>query len=104
MGRVYNGVPPEFDVRTDGQPADLVVIQMGGNDHRPPNEISAEDYQRAYIDLIEDVHQIWPEATVLIVVRPLLQQRSACLILMNVTGTMGSFPPARIGLRPGHVL
>lgn len=64
---MYGPEPEEFDVGA-GQPADLVLIQMGGNDHRPPNEIAAPDFYHAYIDMIEDVHRTWPHATVLIVV------------------------------------
>ncbi|TQB72603.1 hypothetical protein MPDQ_006736 [Monascus purpureus] len=65
--QMYGPEPEEFDVGA-GQPADLVLIQMGGNDHRPPNEIAAPDFYHAYIDMIEDVHRTWPHATVLIVV------------------------------------
>lgn len=54
------------------QPADLVIIQMGGNDHRHPNEIPGRDYYHAYVDLVEDIHSNWPNAIIILMV---------CLIL-----------------------
>jgi hypothetical protein len=40
-----------------GEAADLVIIQMGGNDHRHPNEIPGRDYYHAYVELVEDVRE-----------------------------------------------
>ncbi|KAK1149146.1 hypothetical protein N8T08_006366 [Aspergillus melleus] len=62
---MYDHDPEEFDVRRD-QDADLVVIQMGGNDHRSPNEISGPDFYHDYIRLIDDIHGIWPKAIVIV--------------------------------------
>lgn len=70
---MYDHDPEEFDVRRD-QDADLVVIQMGGNDHRSPNEISGPDFYHDYIRLIDDIHGIWPKAIVVVMVR-------SCLII-----------------------
>lgn len=50
------------------QPADLVIIQMGGNDHRHPNEIPGRDYYHAYVELVEDIHSNWPNAIILLMV------------------------------------
>lgn len=50
------------------QPADLVVIQLGGNDHRHPNEIPPENFYHAYIELINDIHATWPNARVIVMV------------------------------------
>lgn len=56
-----------FDVKAE-QPADLVIIQMGGNDWRAPNEIPGKNFYSAYIELIEDIHNTWPHAVVLVMV------------------------------------
>ncbi|KAJ5140727.1 Esterase SGNH hydrolase-type subgroup [Penicillium atrosanguineum] len=58
--------PEKFDNKAE-QPADLVVIQMGGNDHRHPNEIPGNEFYHAYVALIDDIHSTWPHAVVLIV-------------------------------------
>lgn len=64
---MYGDEPEIYDVAAE-QPADLVIIQMGGNDHRHPNEIPGLDFYHAYVDMIEDVHRVWPKATVVIMV------------------------------------
>lgn len=64
---MYGGEPEEYDVKAE-QPADLVIIQMGGNDHRPPNEIPGDKFAEAYIDMIEDIHKVWPHAVVVLMV------------------------------------
>lgn len=46
----------------------MVIIQMGGNDHRIPNEISGQNYYNAYVDLVNDIHTIWPNASVVLMV------------------------------------
>ena len=60
---------PEIWDNSAQQPADLVLIQLGGNDYRPPNEIPGRNFYDAYLDLIEDIHGTWPNAIILIVVR-----------------------------------
>ncbi|KAL3454231.1 SGNH hydrolase-type esterase domain-containing protein [Aspergillus insuetus] len=62
---MYDHEPEEYDVTAE-QPADLVIIQMGGNDHRHPNEIPGENFYQGYIDLIEDIHHHWPDAEIVI--------------------------------------
>ncbi|KAJ5151143.1 Esterase SGNH hydrolase-type subgroup [Penicillium canariense] len=62
----YGNEPEKWDVEAE-QPADLVLIQMGGNDHRHPNEVPGKDFYNAYVDMIEDIHRVWPHAVVLIV-------------------------------------
>lgn len=68
---MYGGEPEEWDVTAE-QPADLVIIQMGGNDHRHPNEIPGENFFDGYIEVIEDVHKAWPDASIVIMVRTIL--------------------------------
>ncbi|OJJ00844.1 hypothetical protein ASPVEDRAFT_40356 [Aspergillus versicolor CBS 583.65] len=62
---MYGHEPEEWDVTAE-QPADLVIIQMGGNDHRHPNEIPGENFYDGYIEVIEDVHKHWPDASIVI--------------------------------------
>jgi hypothetical protein len=64
----YGDGPEQFDVKGD-QATDLFLIQMGGNDHRHPNEIPGRNYYHGYIELIDDLHKTHPHATVLLVVR-----------------------------------
>ncbi|KAL4945644.1 hypothetical protein BDV06DRAFT_184426 [Aspergillus oleicola] len=62
---MYDHEPEEYDVTAE-QPADLVIIQMGGNDHRNPNNIPGENFFQGYVDLIENIHQHWPDAEIVI--------------------------------------
>ncbi|KAJ5977586.1 Esterase SGNH hydrolase-type subgroup [Penicillium viridicatum] len=62
---IYDRNPEKWDVKAE-QPADLVIIQMGGNDHRHPNEIPGRDYYHAYVDLVEDIHSNWPNAIIIL--------------------------------------
>ncbi|CAP91491.1 Pc13g04220 [Penicillium rubens Wisconsin 54-1255] len=62
---MYDHSPEKWDVKAE-QPADLVIIQMGGNDHRHPNEIPGRDYYHAYVELVEDIHSNWPNAIILL--------------------------------------
>ncbi|KAL3481045.1 SGNH hydrolase-type esterase domain-containing protein [Aspergillus californicus] len=62
---LYGHEPEEWDVTAE-QHADLVIIQMGGNDHRHPNEIPGENFFQGYIDLIEDIHRHWPAAEIVL--------------------------------------
>ncbi|KAI9044492.1 SGNH/GDSL hydrolase family protein [Aspergillus affinis] len=48
------------------RPADLVVINLGTNDHRDPNNLPGETFATSYIDLIEAVHKTWPKAQVVL--------------------------------------
>jgi hypothetical protein len=63
----YGNEPEEWDVSAE-QPADLVIIQMGGNDHRHPNDVPGRDFYHGYVTMIEDIHRVWPKATVVIMV------------------------------------
>lgn len=74
-GATYGGEPEEYDVTAE-QPADLVILQMGGNDHRPPNEIPGDKFEEAYIEMIEDIHNVWPHADVVLMVCPFPQSNA----------------------------
>ncbi|KAJ5805959.1 Esterase SGNH hydrolase-type subgroup [Penicillium pulvis] len=64
--RAFYPEEPEIFDNSAEQPADLVIIQLGGNDHRHPNEIPPRDFYHAYVNLIEDIHSTWPHAVILI--------------------------------------
>ena len=50
------------------QPADLVVINIGTNDWRSPNDVPKDDYYKSYIKLIDEIHTVWPDAQIVIMV------------------------------------
>ncbi|KKK22393.1 hypothetical protein ARAM_002234 [Aspergillus rambellii] len=62
---MYGSEPEEWNVQAE-QPADLVIIQMGGNDHRHPNNIPGENFYQGYVDLIENIHHHWPGAEIVL--------------------------------------
>lgn len=64
---MYGNDPEEYDVSSK-QPADLVVLQFGGNDWRDPNNVPGRDFYHAYVDLIDDIHSTYPNAVVLVLV------------------------------------
>ncbi|RAH68065.1 SGNH/GDSL hydrolase family protein [Aspergillus aculeatinus CBS 121060] len=61
----YGDNPPAFDNSAE-QPADLVFIQMGGNDWRHPNEVPGDKFYQAYVDMVEEIHRVWPKAEIVL--------------------------------------
>ncbi len=55
--------------------ADLVVINIGTNDHNAHNNVSTAAYIEALTKLIQGVHGKWPQAQVIVMVR-ILDHRS----------------------------
>ncbi|KKK18229.1 hypothetical protein ARAM_002979 [Aspergillus rambellii] len=51
---------------TSQQSADLAVIDLGTNDARYPNEIPGDHFVSSYVELINTVHKVWPEAQVVL--------------------------------------
>lgn len=51
------------------RPADLVVINIGTNDWRSPNDLPKDDYYNSYIKLIDEIHSVWPDTQIIIMVR-----------------------------------
>ncbi|KAL0260517.1 hypothetical protein SLS55_004206 [Diplodia seriata] len=47
--------------------ADVVVINLGTNDNNTANNVSAAAYLDAYVDLVADVHEVWPQAQIVLV-------------------------------------
>jgi hypothetical protein len=46
--------------------ADLVVINIGTNDNNTHNNVSNEAYLASYIQLVGDVHTVWPKAQIVL--------------------------------------
>ncbi|PKY05706.1 acetylxylan esterase [Aspergillus campestris IBT 28561] len=63
--KVYGTSPEKWNV-SDHRAADLVVINLGTNDHRKGNEVAPEDFYDSYVKLIEEVHEAWPQANIII--------------------------------------
>ncbi|KAK1142612.1 hypothetical protein N8T08_007416 [Aspergillus melleus] len=61
----YGTHPEKWDFSAH-RPADLVVINLGTNDHRDPNNLPGKTFAASYIGLIETVHKTWPEAQVVL--------------------------------------
>jgi lysophospholipase L1-like esterase len=49
---------------------DLVVINLGTNDNNKANNVTSEAYVDAYTKLIQGVHGKYPNAQVIVMVRP----------------------------------
>ncbi|OOF91404.1 hypothetical protein ASPCADRAFT_518627 [Aspergillus carbonarius ITEM 5010] len=47
-------------------PADLVVIDLGTNDRRPQNNIPGSTFYDSYVDLVNSVHDTYPNAQIVI--------------------------------------
>ncbi len=50
--------------------ADLVVINIGTNDHNEHNNVTASSYITALTKLVQGVHGKWPQAKVIVMVLP----------------------------------
>lgn len=48
------------------KPADMVIINLGTNDHR--NNITGEEFFESYVKLIDGVRKAWPKAEVVMMV------------------------------------
>lgn len=46
-----------------------MVINLGTNDNNSANNVSAENYYRSYVKLVEGVHEVWPKANIVLMVR-----------------------------------
>ena len=68
--KTYGTSPEKWNV-SDHRAADLVVINLGTNDHRKGNEVAPEDFYESYVKLIEEVHEAWPQANIIIMVYPI---------------------------------
>lgn len=68
--KTYGANPEQWNV-SDHRAADLVVINLGTNDHRKGNEVAPDDFYDSYVKLIEEVHEAWPQANIIIMVYPL---------------------------------
>ncbi|KAI6712302.1 acetylxylan esterase [Diplocarpon mali] len=46
--------------------ADIVVINLGTNDNNSANNVGVVNFYNSYVQLVEGVHQTWPEADIVI--------------------------------------
>ncbi|KAK4232281.1 SGNH hydrolase-type esterase domain-containing protein [Podospora fimiseda] len=67
-GRAYqiHGENPEPWDFSKHPAADIVVINIGTNDHNTHNNVSTEDYIDALTKLVQGVHGKWPKAQVIV--------------------------------------
>ena len=49
--------------------SDLVIIKLGTNDARTVNKIPSDDYYPSYVKMVENVHGVWPDAQIVLMVR-----------------------------------
>ncbi|KAL4954700.1 GDSL-like lipase/acylhydrolase domain protein [Aspergillus filifer] len=62
---IYGEDHPNWDFSSQ-QPADLVVINIGTNDNNPAINVPGTDYYNDYVQLVESLHAIWPDAQVVL--------------------------------------
>ncbi|KAK5210864.1 hypothetical protein LTR47_001585 [Exophiala xenobiotica] len=62
---LYGDNPPHWNFATHPA-ADLTVINIGTNDNNTHNNVSAPAFQQSYIDLINGIHQVWPQTQIII--------------------------------------
>ncbi len=63
--------PEPWDFGKQETTPDIVVINLGTNDHSKTNNVSSKSYVNAYIRLIQGVHGKYPKAQVIVMVRSL---------------------------------
>ncbi|RDW58958.1 SGNH/GDSL hydrolase family protein [Aspergillus mulundensis] len=63
--KIHGDDPPDWDFSAQ-QPADLVVINIGTNDNNPANNVSSTDYFNDYVNLVSNIHGIWPDAQIVL--------------------------------------
>ncbi|KFY82921.1 hypothetical protein V498_08398 [Pseudogymnoascus sp. VKM F-4517 (FW-2822)] len=66
---IYGTNPPLWNF-SKHPAADIVVINLGTNDNNTANNVTNEDYYKSYVELVEGVHNVWPNAQIIISVLP----------------------------------
>lgn len=56
---------PDWDFSKQEHP-DLTIINIGTNDNNTHNNVTSESFTAAYISLIEQVHEVWPETQIIV--------------------------------------
>jgi hypothetical protein len=60
------GVNPEPWNFARQQAADLVLINLGTNDNNTANNVTNQEYLTSYLDFVQEVHKVYPEAQIVI--------------------------------------
>ncbi|SPB42536.1 unnamed protein product [Aspergillus niger] len=61
----YGNQPEKWDFSAH-RAADLVIIDLGTNDHRAVNDIPGSTFYDSYVELVTSVHETWPDAQIVI--------------------------------------
>ncbi|XRM45749.1 hypothetical protein ABZX51_008823 [Aspergillus tubingensis] len=61
----YGNQPEKWDFSAH-RAADLVIIDLGTNDHRAVNDIPGSTFYDSYVELVTSVHETWPNAQIVI--------------------------------------
>ncbi|MCJ1288074.1 hypothetical protein MMC26_007427 [Xylographa opegraphella] len=61
------GDNPELWNFTAHQQANVVVINLGTNDNNTSNNITGPEFYQSYIQMIEEVHSVWPKAQIILI-------------------------------------
>ena len=64
---LYGDNPPLWDFAKHPA-ADIVLINLGTNDNNTVNNVSSQAYYDSYLQLIDGVHNVWPQSKVVIMV------------------------------------
>ncbi|KXT14779.1 hypothetical protein AC579_7812 [Pseudocercospora musae] len=56
---------PDWDFTKQPHP-DLTIINIGTNDNNTHNNVTAERYKAAYIQLLDDIHATWPSTKIIV--------------------------------------
>ncbi|KAE8353106.1 SGNH hydrolase-type esterase domain-containing protein [Aspergillus coremiiformis] len=60
------GDNPESWSFTAHRAADLVIINLGTNDGADKNKIPSDSYYQSYVEMVDEVHRVWPNAQVVL--------------------------------------
>ncbi|KAL9114850.1 MAG: hypothetical protein Q9227_001093 [Pyrenula ochraceoflavens] len=63
--QLYGDNPPEWNFAAHPA-ADMVVINIGTNDNNTANNVSSTNYYNSYIELIDGIHRVWPNAQIVL--------------------------------------
>ncbi len=65
---IYGDSPEPWDFKKH-PPANIVIINLGTNDNNSANNVGADNYYKSYVKLVQGVHEVWPKANIVLMVR-----------------------------------